>query len=165
MHHFETMPTDAKAWIYAANRKLTPDEKNKINAKIKQFVSNWTAHEQQLKASIDVLHDLFFVIMVDENYNAVSGCGIDKSIHFMQEVEMEFNIKLFNRMQIELMSENEIIITSKSDAAKLYNEGKINDETIFLNKNITTKKEFDTNFIIPFNQSWAYQGIKNAQLT
>lgn len=165
MHHFETMPPDAKAWIYAANRKLTLDEKNKINTKATQFVSNWTAHEQQLKASVDILNDLFFVVMVDENYNAVSGCGIDKSIHFMQELEKEFNIELFNRMQIELLKDEEIIITSKPNLTVLYSEGVIDDETIFINKNITTKKEFDTNFMIPLNQSWVYQSIKNAQLT
>lgn len=164
MHHFENMPDNAKAWVYAANRNLTPEEQEIIHARANTFVTNWTAHQQQLKASFDLLHNLFLVVMADENFNKVSGCGIDKSIHFMKELENELNINLFNRLQVELMRGNDVIVTTKSDVSRLYQQKEINAETPFFNKNITTKKEFDNNFVIPLHQSWIFQSIQKTQL-
>jgi hypothetical protein len=34
------------------------------------------------------------VLGVDENLNSVSGCSIDSSVHFMQQLEKEFDIDL-----------------------------------------------------------------------
>jgi len=154
------MPSDAKAWVYASNRKFTAAEQSQIIAGASAFTSNWISHGKSLKATFDILHDTFLILMVDENVNPVGGCGTDDSIHFMQEIERTFDVKLFNRMQVELMYENEIIITSKADATKLYNEGKISDDTIFFNKVVSNKKDFDNSFKIPYSKSWAFQGVK-----
>ncbi len=163
MHQFDNMPGDAKTWVYASNRRLTTEEQKEIIAGANAFTSNWKSHGQSLKASFDILNDIFLVLMVDENFNPVGGCGTDDSVHFMQEVEKSFNIKLFNRLQVELLQDSEIIITSKADAAKLYSEGKISDKTIFFNKTVTSKKDFDNNFKISYDKSWAFQGIKQAE--
>ena len=163
MHQFETMPPDAKAWVYASNRKLTTAEQAEIIAGAKAFTGNWTSHGQSLKAAFGILHDTFLILMVDENFNPVGGCGTDDSIHFMQEVEKVFNVKLFNRLQVELLHENEIIITSKSDAAKLYSENTISNTTIFFNKTISSKKDFINDFQIPFNKSWAFKGVGQSE--
>jgi hypothetical protein len=163
MYHFETMPADAKAWVYAANRKLTPEEIALVNNKAQVFVTSWTAHQQQLKASFDLLHEVFFVIMVDENMNEVSGCGIDKSIHFMKEMEKELNINLFNRLQVELLLNDQVAILSKTEAQNLFNNQSVQEETPFFNKNISTKTEFDHTFMIPFNKSWVYQNKQKTQ--
>jgi hypothetical protein len=160
MHQFDTMPADAKAWVYASNRHFTADEQKEIIAGALAFTNNWKSHGQSLKAEFNILHDLFLVLMVDESVNPVGGCGTDDSIHFMQEIEKVFNVKLFNRMQIELLHNDEIIITSKSGAAQLYNENKISEATPFFNKVITRKKDLENNFKIPFGKSWAFAGVK-----
>jgi hypothetical protein len=163
MYHFESMPPDAKAWIYASNRKLTSEEIAMVIARADTFVTNWTAHQQQLKASFDLLHDTFFVVMVDEHANEVSGCGIDKSIHFMKELEKELNINVFNRLQVEMIIEDVLVVTTKTEAQNLFNLKSVHEATSFFNKNITTKAEFDDAFVIPFNKSWVYQNMQKTQ--
>jgi len=157
------MSADSKTWIYASNRKFTLEEQNEIMSGAKAFTSNWKSHGQSLKASFDILYDTFIVLMVDESVNPVGGCGTDDSIHFIQGIESAFDVKLFNRLQVELLVNNEIIITSKSEAAKIYNESKISGNTIFFNKVITSKRDFESNFKIPYSKSWAFQGIKQAE--
>lgn len=159
MHHFEQMPGNAKAWVYAANRILTPGEQAAIRMRGEAFVAGWTAHQMQLKASFDILHDLFIIMMVDIDVNEVSGCGIDKSVHFVQEIAREFNIELFNRLQVELLQNDAIIITSKAAAIKLFQELPHDTELHFFNKSVTTKEEFDSSFMIPFTGSWVYQSL------
>ena len=164
MHQFDIMPPNAKTWVYASNRKLTFDEQNKIIAAANIFTSNWKSHGQTLKATFDILHDMFLVLMVDENINPVGGCATDDSIHFIQEMEVGFDVKLFNRLQVELFHDNEIIITSKNDAARLYLENKILGNSVFFNKVVTNKQDFDNNFKTPFNKSWVYQAIKQTAI-
>jgi len=160
MHQFDTMPANAKAWVYASNRKFTTEEQKEIMAGATAFTSNWTSHGKSLKASFDILKDVFLVLMVDENVNPVGGCGTDDSIHFIQEIEKVFAVKLFNRLQIELLVNDQIVITSKTEAAKFYSENKISDNTIFFNKIVSNKSDFDTSFQISYSKSWAYQGLK-----
>lgn len=162
---FEQMPATAKLWIYASNRKLNAAEQETILAKGAQFVTGWTAHQQQLKAAFTILHDVFLVVAVDENYNEVSGCGIDKSVHFMQEIDREFNINLFNRLQIELFIGNELLLTNKQELSVMLQQGKVNEQTLVFNKTVTDKDSFDKYFQKTLGQSWVYPSLKTLQST
>ena len=160
---FKQIPATAKLWIYASNRKLTGLEQDSILAKGATFVTNWTAHQQQLKAAFSILHDVFLIVAVDENYNEVSGCGIDKSIHFMQDIDREYNLNLFNRLQIELFINNELLLTNKQKLAVLLQEGTVNDQTLVFNKTVTDKDSFDKYFQKKLGQSWVYPSLKALQ--
>jgi hypothetical protein len=158
MTTFSGMAADARVWIYAANRILTQGEQDEILSKARAFTSGWTAHEQPLNAAVDILHDCFVVFMVDENFNEVSGCGIDKSVAFMKSLGQETGIDFFNRMQVELLTPKGLILTSKAGAKKLLEEEVIQDTTITFNKTLTHRSELDSRFMIPFSQSWSYPG-------
>ncbi|MES2558527.1 MAG: hypothetical protein V4590_02220 [Bacteroidota bacterium] len=160
---FEQMPANAKLWIYAANRKLTVSEQETIRAKGALFVTGWTAHQQQLKAAFAILHDVFLIIAVDENYSEVSGCGIDKSVHFMQEIDREYNINVFNRLQIELFLNEDLLLTNKQKLAVMLQEGTVNEQTPVFNKTVTDKDSFDKYFQKTLGQSWVYPSLKALQ--
>lgn len=160
MTALDHMPPDARVWIYAANRKLTPAEQADITAKANAFTAQWTAHQNQLKAAFAILHDIFLVLMVDENFNEVSGCGIDKSIHFIQDIDHEYNINLFNRLQVEVLLNDEVILTGKQKLSVMLQEGQVNEQTITFNKNLTDKHTFDTQFRLPLAKSWVYPAIR-----
>jgi hypothetical protein len=153
------MPPEAKVWVYAANRLLTPAEVADITSIGADFTQSWTAHQQQLKASFTILHNLFMVVMVDESYNEVSGCGIDKSIHLMQDIDKKYQLDLFNRLRIELWQHNEVVITNKQQLSVMLQEGSVNEQTITFNKTISTKAQFDGQFQIPLSQSWVFPSL------
>jgi hypothetical protein len=154
------MPPSAKVWVYACNRTLTYTEIAAINQAGQEFTASWTAHQQLLSASFDILHNLFFVIGVNEEIAEVSGCGIDKSVHFITQIDKQYNLGLFNRMQLELRLTDTVVPMSKQELSARWQDGSVNDQTIVFNKTVQTKQEFDNQFEQRLHQSWVYKSLK-----
>src|SRR6185295_19961185 len=131
----------SRIWIYLSNRVFTEAEVSELNPLLEQFCIQWTAHGSNLKAHGEVLHHRFIILMVDETTAGASGCSIDKSIHFIQQIEKEFNVQLFNRMIFALKEGEEIQVSNLNDLQKLFDEGMINSETIVFDTVITVKKD------------------------
>src|SRR5690606_27168947 len=89
-----------RVWIYQSNRFLQQDEIRKIEQILQEFVTQWTAHGNQLAGSFEIRYDLFIVLMVDEEQAMVTGCSIDKSVHLLKKIEQALGISLFDRLQI-----------------------------------------------------------------
>ncbi len=163
MQLFSKMPSSAKTWIYAANRVLTSDEQSQLNTLATDFLNNWVSHQQKVVADFAIVHQLFFVLMVDENACHLGGCGTDDSVRFIKSVGSKFGVDFLNRMQTEIMLDGNIIVSTKGNTIKLYEEGKINNETPFFNKNLLHKNEFDSKFEIPFKDSWVFKSAHQLQ--
>ena len=56
---FEQLPPQARIWIYQADREFSEAETLEIQARIKAFVTEWSAHGVALHASGQVLHNRF----------------------------------------------------------------------------------------------------------
>lgn len=152
---------DSRVWIYLSNRVFTDAEVSELNQLLQQFCIQWTAHGSNLKANGEVLHQRFIVLMVDETAAGASGCSIDKSVHFIQQIEKEFDIDLFNRMLIAWKAGEKVHVSNLNDLQKLFDEGTINAETVVFDAVITSKKEFDERFEIRLGQSWMMKRIKS----
>ncbi|HYV94215.1 MAG TPA: hypothetical protein VE978_20740 [Chitinophagales bacterium] len=150
----------SRIWIYLSNRVFTEAEVSELNPLLEQFCIQWTAHGSNLKAHGEVLHHRFIILMVDETTAGASGCSIDKSIHFIQQIEKEFNVQLFNRMIFALKAGEEIQVSNLNDLQKLFDEGMINSETIVFDTVITVKKDFDERFQTALGKSWMMKRIK-----
>ncbi len=92
--------------------------------------------------------------MVDESQAGASGCSIDKSVYFIKEIENVLQINLFDRLTFAYKDGNEIKTAQRDDFARLFNEGKINYETMVFNNLVKTKKDFDETWLIPLRASW-----------
>jgi hypothetical protein len=153
------MPADACVWVYQCNKVLTAEEKGKIVALANQFITSWNAHGADLDAAFDILFDRFLVLSVDEKQASASGCSIDKSVQFMKQLDQEFNLNLFDRMQAAYLVDGKINVCH---IHKLKNEllahpmvgaENLAEVTVF-NNMITTKVEFDRQWQLPLKNSW-----------
>src|SRR6185295_4440463 len=144
----------SRIWIYLSNRVFTEAEVSELNPLLEQFCIQWTAHGSNLKAHGEVLHHRFIILMVDETTAGASGCSIDKSIHFIQEIEKEFDVQLFNRMLFAWKEGGEICISNMNELQKLFDDGVISEQTVVFDTTVTIKKDLDTRFEIPLGQSW-----------
>jgi hypothetical protein len=150
----QLMPADARIWIYQANRKLTDAEVSVISERAKAFLDSWTAHNNTLKASFEIRYSIFLIIIIDKNYNEVSGCSIDKSVHFIQELEKELTISFLDRMIFAYKTDARAEVVSKKDFSQLLSSGELNDDTIVFNNLIQTKGELNTAWEVPLKDSW-----------
>lgn len=145
---------ESKVWIYQSNRAFTEAENKLILDKATTFISDWTAHGKLLKASIGSYYNRFLVLMVDETQADASGCGIDKSLRFFQQLELEFNVSLMNRMLVAYKVNTEVLTCQLSEFEKKIEQGEVHQDTIVFNNLVGTKAEFENNWETPLKKSW-----------
>lgn len=152
---YQDMPLHSRAWIYQSDREIKDIEVSEIRRKAGMFLMEWTSHGNVMKASIDVLYNRFFVVLVDETAASASGCGIDKSVKFMQQMEQDYSINLFDRMLVLYRDAD-----TKLQATKLYTfeqmmeQGEVNADTIVFNNLISTKEDMLSKWEVPVKKSW-----------
>lgn len=151
---YKELPNESRVWVYQADREFTQNEIEHISAKALLFIENWTRHGDDLKGSFTVKYNQFLVLAVDESFNNVSGCSIDSSVRFIQELEKELNVDLMNKMNISFKDGENINIVKLPDFQKYIKENKITEETIVFNNMVNTKADFETNWEVPANKSW-----------
>ena len=154
MNSIKQMPNDARVWVFQSNRSLSDSEVNAIRKEGLDFVAGWKGHGASLKASFDILFDRFIIIAVDEQQASAGGCSIDSSIHFVRNLENQFNLNLLDRMQVAYRKGNEILTCTLSEFEKLASLNVVNESTIVFNNMVSTKMEFDTNWEINLKKSW-----------
>ncbi len=154
MTQYDLLPNETRVWIYQANRSFSASEVEQLRPVISRFATQWVSHNQQLRAFGDIFYNQFIVLMVDESQAGASGCSIDKSVYFIKELENTLQIDLFDRLSFTYKDGNEVKIAQRDDFARLFNEGKINDETLVFDNLVKTKKEFDETWLKPLKESW-----------
>lgn len=154
MNTIQQMPVDARVWVYQSNTRLSEQQVREISAKGTAFIESWAAHGAALKASFDILYNRFLVLAVDEKQAQASGCSIDKSVGFMKLLEQEFNIQLFDRMQVAYRRQQEIEVCSLAEFEKLAKQGIVTPSTVVFNNMVTTKEAFDAAWEVPLQESW-----------
>lgn len=162
--NYQSMSENSRVWVYQSSRMLNDVEVDEINKMAQHFVPGWDAHGAVLASSISVYHNLFIVIVVDENVVQISGCAIDKSIGFIKRVEQQLNIHLFDRMAVAYQYNNSIEICSLSEFQSLIVEGKITDQTLVFNNLVSTKKEFENQWLVPLHKSWHKRLLSNSTI-
>jgi hypothetical protein len=158
----DQMSDDSKVWIYTANRRISKEEQEQFTPMLDQFAAQWTAHKLNVKATVFFEGDYLLVLMADESLNPVSGCSIDSSVHFVQELGNKMNIDFFNR-HIVLVKDNEQLgFYGTEQLSEL--SGK--DDCYVLNSLVNTKKSFIDSLYIPFQQSlWSRVNLIKSDFT
>ncbi len=153
----------SKIWIYTISPKLTNELEVEISKELDNFCINWTAHNKELRAFYRIKNRSILILGVDEHLNPASGCSIDKSVHFLEELENKYNISLFDRMLFNLANEQEEIQTyNKKEFEQLIEKGTIQSESKVINTLCSTLKDWNENGVQLFSKSWMnnFFGIK-----
>ena len=105
---FDELPEESRVWIYQSNRVFTVEELDFIRVNANDFLNNWTAHGANLQAAIDIPYDRFLVIALNESLQSASGCSIDSSVRFIQNLEKKLGIILLDKMNVTYRIRNKI---------------------------------------------------------
>ena len=151
---FESLPNNARVWVYQSNREFTESESKMIQGKLEIFVNKWQRHGKDLSASYAIKYNQFIVLAVDENVIEVSGCSIDSSVRTIKLIEEEFNLDLMNKLNVAFRIGENINTVFTIDFQNYLKAGKINSETIVFNNMVQSKEEFLLNWEVPIHKSW-----------
>lgn len=151
---FENLPGSSRVWIYQANRSFTEEEVQEISNKLDNFIEKWTAHGADLKASYEIKYNRFITIALDQQLNAASGCSIDASVNFVQQLEKEYGVDLLDKMNVSYKQGEFIAYKSLSDFRKMAKEKAVSPKTIVFNNLVNNKTEYLSEWEVPASESW-----------
>lgn len=148
------MPDTARVWIYQSTRPFTDTETTFLTSQINGFVGEWTAHRKTLLAAGAVFYNQFIVLSVDESLNDASGCSIDASVYFIKDIENQYNVQLFERMNFAYLDGETVKTVPSTAFPQLYTEGAISDETMVFDNLVNTVGALKTAWLKPLKTSW-----------
>lgn len=151
---FESLKDSSRIWVYQSNREFTQLEVREIGEKLTAFINEWTRHGDNLKGSYEIKYNHFVVLAVDESFNQVSGCSIDASTHVFKKIEQDYQVELLNKLNTAFKDGDHINIVSLGDFQKYVKNDKIHPNTTVFNNLVQTKKELDSSWEVPAEQSW-----------
>jgi hypothetical protein len=151
---FQDFPLNSRVWVYQANRPFPAQASSELQPAFDEFAKTWTAHKQQLKAEVRLLHNNFIVVMVDEDYHQPSGCGIDASVHFIKDIGKKYNIDLFDRMRVCYIEDGAVENIAVNDLLARLQHHELNGDMVVFNTLVSCKDELIHKFTIPLKESW-----------
>jgi hypothetical protein len=151
---FNTLPEASRVWIYQANRSFSPEELETIQKKLDVFINNWTAHGSDLQAGYLIKYKRFIVIGLNQNLHAATGCSIDASVHFIQQLEKDYQVDLMDKMNVSYKQGEFIAYKPLIDFKKMAKDKAVSKNTIVFNNLVTTILEFKDNWEVPASESW-----------
>lgn len=151
---FKNLPETSRIWIYQSNRSFTDREVAEIEQKLHNFLTQWTAHGATLEAACELRYCRFIVIGLNQSTNAASGCSIDASVHFIQQLEKEYDIDLLDKMNVSFRKNGEIVYQDLKSFKKSVKQKAITKNTVVFNNLVVNKGEYQTAWEIPASESW-----------
>lgn len=151
---FNTLPEESRVWIYQSNRSFTDTELENIKAKLDIFIENWTAHGSDLQASYTIEYKRFIVIALNQNMNKATGCSIDDSVRFIQQLENEYAVDLMDKMNVSYKQGDFVAYKTLTDFKKMAKERAVSKNTIVFNNLVNNIAEFKEHWEVPASESW-----------
>ncbi|MFD0988515.1 ABC transporter ATPase [Mariniflexile jejuense] len=157
---FNTLPEESRVWIYQANRSFSEEEIAEIQSKLDVFIDNWTAHGSDLQSGYLIKYKRFIVIGLNQNLNKATGCSIDASVRFIQQLETDYNVDLMDKMNVSYKQGDFIAYKTLTDFKQMAKDKAVSKNTIVFNNLVTSVAEFSENWEVPASESWHSRFIK-----
>ena len=143
---FPNLPDHSRLWIYISNREFEPVEVDAITNSINQFVRSWKAHQKSLTAEGTLLLNRCVVFAVNEHDEQITGCSIDGSVKLIKEMEQQYGVDFFNRL-------NMLISINGNTKMVSYHDLENHKEDWIYNPNIQTLKEIREKWLVPIKET------------
>jgi hypothetical protein len=151
---FDELPEDSRIWIYQSSKKFTDEEVVDIEKDLTEFLTNWSAHGTSLESSFLIKYNRFIIIAVNQEVQAATGCSIDSSVVFIQNLEQKYGIDLLDKMNVAFKQGEYITYKTLLDFKKLAKDKSVSENTIVFNNLVNTIEEWKENWEVPASESW-----------
>ena len=152
--NFDTLPETARIWIYQCNRSFSDSELEEISKKTSVFLEGWAAHGSDLQAGFEIKYKRFIVIALDQKINAATGCSIDASVKFIQDLETTYKVDLMDKMNVSYKQGDYVAYKTLTDFKKMAKDKAVSKNTIVFNNLVNSKAEYLEFWEVPASESW-----------
>jgi hypothetical protein len=151
---FNQLPEESRVWIYQCNRSFSDEEIIEIRKRLDDFIEDWTAHGKGLESGYNILYKRFIVIGLNQNLNMATGCSIDASVRFIQELEKDYDVDLMDKMNVSFKQGEYVAYKPLKDFRKMAKDKAVSKNTVVFNNLVTNIAEFKENWEVPASESW-----------
>lgn len=153
---FDKLPDEADVWIYAAGSPLDRDAAQGLERSLDELMAAWSYHGRRVLGARAVLDNRIVVVGAWVPDGTISGCGIDKSLHVLDNVAAEYDFEWVDGLSIVYrMRQNRIETCSRSDFRRLAAEGAVDTGTPVIDLSIRTLGKLRSNGLErPAGSSW-----------
>ncbi len=148
------MPDHARLWIYQTERKLTDQETEFVRQNTANFLNQWQAHGQDLKASFDLKYNQFLIISADESFSQASGCSIDASVHLIKALENELKISFMTSGKVAFLQGEEISLYPFNELKGQIEQKSIRPETLVFDNTVQNIGDFKLKWMAESKDTW-----------
>ena len=152
--NFNELPDSARIWIYQCSRSFSEKELEEVTIGLSSFLKEWTAHGSDLKAGFEIKYNRFIIIALDQSQASASGCSIDASVHYIQNLEKQFKVDLLDKMNVSYKQGEYIAYKTLIDFKKMAKQRAVSKNTVVFNNLVATKQEYLENWEVPASESW-----------
>jgi hypothetical protein len=154
MIEIDKLSGSSRVWIYQADRSLNEFEILTVKNELAAFVDDWSSHGQKMQASAEVYYNRIVVIAADEVRALASGCGIDKSVNFMKEMQNQLGVDFFQRTQVLFKNDGKMVEAPLHHFWAMRKAGIIEDRTLIIDNTVRVLADLRTKWEVPFENSW-----------
>lgn len=151
---FDSLPETSRIWIYQSNRSFTDEEISEIEKELDNFVTEWTAHGSSLQAGYQIRYKRFIVLGLDQSVASASGCSIDASVHFVQNLEKKYGVDLLDKMNVSYKQGEFIAYKPLAEFKKMAKQKAVSKNTVVFNNLVNNKQEYEEYWEVPASESW-----------
>ena len=153
---FSSLPDQARLWIYASDRTLQKDEIHQIRLLFDEFIADWHSHGRKVSAEFDILHNRFVLLAANIPDADISGCGIDASVHALEQIAHRAGFSILSGLHILYKSGAGTIESAPRPVFRqLVRTESITGETIVFDTSLTHVHQLRAgSFELPAQSSW-----------
>lgn len=148
------MSPQSRLWVYQCNRLLSEHEVAELRRDMAAFIAQWTSHGAQMDATAEVLHNCVVVVILDDHKAGASGCGIDKSVHFIQQWSAHREVDMMSRQTVIYREADAIKLTTVPHFWAMRKAGIIDDDTQLIDPTIQKWGDWPAQGWVSFKNSW-----------
>lgn len=152
---FDALPPDARLWIFAAERPLDPQERDRLLATVDEFLEGWRAHGHPLTVARDWRYDQFLLVAVDEGPAGASGCSIDAMVHRLESLERALAVQLLDHGPVLFRENGRVARLPRPEFATRARSGAVTGDTVVFDNTLTRVAELrDGRWETPARHAW-----------
>lgn len=144
----------SRIWLFQLDRPLSDEVCNLIYNDVKTYVDSWQSHGDKVQATTAVIANRFILLLADERNTSVGGCSTDVMMRFIQHLQAEYKVNLLDRFLVYYIDGEEILSANMHVLLQKIRNEELPADILIFDALITTKSEFDSNWVKPLNQSW-----------
>ena len=155
---FESLPDDARVWVFAADRPLAEPEAARLLGTVDDYLARWKAHGAPLTVARTLTEQRFLTVAVDQRDAHASGCSVDGLFRTLRETERAVGASLVGAGHVHYRApDGAIRSVERADFGDLAGTGAVSADTPVFDPTVTTLGEWRARFETRVADSWHAQ--------